>query len=308
MKYTWIKRYSWFVLAYTIAVIVWGAYVRATGSGAGCGSHWPLCNGVVVPKSPQIETIIEFIHRFTSGAILVFVGLLFLFIWKTQKDKVIRWGAGFSVLFTLTEALIGAGLVLFELVAGNVSTIRIISTMAHLVNTFLLLASLSMIAWWLNMGVPGKITFNKQKISDLIGLLTVLLLGASGAVTALGDTLFPPSSLREGLTQDFTETANILIRLRIIHPIIAVMAFLIVIWIGWRIVQRTKGSASTKLFCGLITAFLIQLGLGSLNIYLLAPVGIQLVHLFVSTIVWVLFVLLITIDLGKAGFSDCIIN
>ena len=53
-------RFAWAVLAANLAVVAWGAFVRATGSGAGCGQHWPPCNGAVVPRSPTAETAIEF--------------------------------------------------------------------------------------------------------------------------------------------------------------------------------------------------------------------------------------------------------
>ncbi|MFN8454080.1 MAG: COX15/CtaA family protein [Anaerolineae bacterium] len=69
-------KYVWTVLAYNLAVILWGAFVRASGSGAGCGSHWPLCNGEVIPRTPQMETLVEFTHRLTSGlALLLVIGL-----------------------------------------------------------------------------------------------------------------------------------------------------------------------------------------------------------------------------------------
>ena len=68
-----LARYAWLVLAYNVAVIGWGAYVRATGSGAGCGSHWPLCNGAVLPRAAEAATLIEFTHRVTSGIALLLV-------------------------------------------------------------------------------------------------------------------------------------------------------------------------------------------------------------------------------------------
>src|SRR5437764_4034200 len=72
-----LVRYAWVVVAYNILVILWGALVRATGSGAGCGNHWPLCNGQVIPLSPRIDTVIEFTHRMmTGGASFIVLGLL----------------------------------------------------------------------------------------------------------------------------------------------------------------------------------------------------------------------------------------
>ena len=67
-------KYSWIVLVYNLVVILWGAYVRATGSGAGCGSHWPLCNGEVIPRAPEVETLVEFTHRLSSGLGIDYLG------------------------------------------------------------------------------------------------------------------------------------------------------------------------------------------------------------------------------------------
>ena len=137
LKFSRMSKYAWFVLAVNIVVILWGAYVRATGSGAGCGSHWPLCNGAVIPRAPQIETIIEFTHRATSG--IAFFLLLILVIWIFKiypKGHRLRFGSGMAMLFMVTEALVGAGLVLFEWVAGDASLGRAISIVIHLINTF----------------------------------------------------------------------------------------------------------------------------------------------------------------------------
>src|ERR1044071_4013704 len=115
-------RYAWGVLAYNVAVVLWGAYVRATGSGAGCGNHWPLCNGEVTPHSPAIATLIEFTHRATSGISLALVGLLVVWAFRAYPRRHrVRLGAALSLVFLLTEALIGAALVLLEHVAKNTS-------------------------------------------------------------------------------------------------------------------------------------------------------------------------------------------
>jgi heme A synthase len=205
MKLTRFAVYSWGVLVFNLGVILWGAFVRATGSGAGCGSHWPLCNGEVVPRSPETETLIEFFHRLTSGvAFLLVVGLL---IWAFRAYPIrhrVRWAAGFAMLFMVTEALVGA---------GNASMARALSMAVHLLNTFLLLACLTLAAWWSSGGEPVQLK-QRAALGSLLGLglLGMLVLGVSGAVTALGDTLFPAGSVAEGLRQDFSPTAHLLIR------------------------------------------------------------------------------------------------
>jgi len=60
MKLQPFAKAAWGVLAYSILVILWGAYVRISFSGDGCGDHWPLCHGEVIPTAPSVKTLIEF--------------------------------------------------------------------------------------------------------------------------------------------------------------------------------------------------------------------------------------------------------
>ena len=148
---TGLRRFGWFVLAYNVLVVLWGAVVRATGSGAGCGAHWPLCNGVVIPQAPQFHTIVEFTHRLMSGATLLLVLALLVWTWRsTQKGAFARWAAVASMVLTLNEALLGALLVLLRLVAHNQSAARGVYLSFHFANTLLLLASLTLTAEFLS--------------------------------------------------------------------------------------------------------------------------------------------------------------
>jgi len=208
MKSERYALYAWFVLGFTVLVILWGAFVRATGSGAGCGNHWPLCNGVVVPRAPQTETLVELSHRLSSGLNLLLV--LGLIVWGFRLyggGNPIRRSLVASGIFILLEALIGAGLVLFGLTAENESRARAISMALHLVNTFLLMAALAYTAWI----ASGRATprFRGQGlvgIGWLLALVGVAFIGMSGAIAALGDTLFPASSLTEGIRQGWRQT------------------------------------------------------------------------------------------------------
>src|SRR6476619_8099844 len=150
-----LARFTWVVLIYNVAVIVWGAYVRATGSGAGCGAHWPLCNGEIIPRSGRVATLIEFSHRLTSGAALAAVVFLLIWTWRAcRPGHPARRGAALAMFFMLTEAGVGAGLVLFQLVADNASFARAMFLSVHLINTFTLLAFLALTAWSLSGGAP----------------------------------------------------------------------------------------------------------------------------------------------------------
>ncbi len=295
------STYAWGVLAYNVAVILWGAYVRATGSGAGCGSHWPLCDGMVVPRSPQAETLVEFSHRASSGVALLLVAGLFVWAFRScPKGHAVRRGAAFSMLFIITEALVGAGLVLFELVADNASLTRAFSTTVHLVNTFLLLAALTLTAWWASWGPQVRLRGQRVRLWAFgLGFLALLVLGMTGAVTALGDTLFPPESLAEGLRQDLDPTANFMIQLRAVHPLIAVgTAFYVFLIVG--LPEVTGDHPDSKRFGQvLVVLFVIQLIAGVVNVLLLAPVWMQMLHLLLADLSWIVLVLLAASALGE---------
>lgn len=267
--------------------------MRATGSGAGCGSHWPLCNGEFIPSSPSLETWIEFSHRVSSGLILLLVIILFLAArLGYKKGHLVRRASLFALIFTLTEVLIGAGLVLFELVAENDSLTRAFSMVAHLINTYLLIASLTLTSWWSSRSDVDRLTWpGGRGVMMLVAMLGFLLLGASGGLTALGDTLFPASSLVEGLQQDFSPTSHFLVRLRTLHPIIAALTGLYILVAA--ALLRFKGSQPivTNLASILIGLFAVQLILGGLNVILLVPVWLQVTHLIVSDLVWTALVL-----------------
>jgi heme A synthase len=288
------SKYVWGILILNLVVILWGAFVRASESGAGCGSHWPLCNGEVLPQSPQIATLIEFTHRLSSGASLLLI--LGLFVWALRaypRGHVVRLGASLSMVFIITEALIGAGLVLFKWVAKDASTGRVISISFHLINTFLLLASLSLTAWWSTGGKPARLRDQRNLVVWLgIGIIGVLALGVTGAITALGDTLFPSSSLAEGLQQDFSSTAHFLVRLRIWHPLIAISVGFYLIFVATLLGFLRSDPYIKRFALVFVLLFLIQLGIGVINLALMAPVWMQIIHLLMADLVWIALVLM----------------
>lgn len=298
-------RYTVFVLGFNILVILWGAYVRATGSGAGCGSHWPLCDGEILPRSPAMDTMIELTHRISSGTGLILVVVMVVWAFRLYpRQAPVRSGAVLSLLFILLEALIGAGLVLFELVADNTSLMRALAGALHLANTYLLLGALALTGWWSRGGL--RFTFRKgdvRSIGLLAGLVAVLIIGMSGAIAALGDTLFPPSTLTEAFTQDFSSSAHLLVRLRWIHPAIAIVAS-IYLFVLSRILQESSYPAGARKMAALLAGLLmVQLAAGALNVVLLAPVWMQLVHLGLSDLIWISLVILTALVLQDPGPS-----
>src|SRR5262249_17962669 len=156
--------------------------------GAGCGSHWPLCNGEVVPRAPAAATLIEYSHRLTSGlALLMVVALVAVVFRRRPAGHPARQAAAFSLPLILGEAAVGAGLLLFQLVADNASVARALFMATHLVNTFLLVGSLTLAAHWTGGGAPLRLRERGPLAGGLLlALLGVLLVGMSGAVAALG--------------------------------------------------------------------------------------------------------------------------
>lgn len=286
-----LARYTWWVLVYNLAVIAWGAYVRATGSGAGCGQHWPLCNGEVVVRPDTTEMLIEFSHRATSGIALITV--VILFVWARRATPVghpLRLGANLSLGFMLSEAALGAGLVLFQLVANDASAARAFAVAAHLLNTFLLLASLALSGWWASGGRALSLTRRGDVARLALNAGALLLVSCAGAITALGDTLFPSASLAEGINADLSSTAHFLIRLRTIHPVLAVMASVYLLTSVW---QSAGGRPLGRTLAqSLMWLVVLQLLLGVVNVMLLAPVTVQLLHLLLADLVWIGYVLL----------------
>ncbi len=305
-------RFSWFVLAFNLLVIVWGVFVRASGSGAGCGSHWPLCNGQVIPRSPSLKTLVEISHRATSGIALLLVVALVVWAFRAFPRKHnVRRAAFASLVLMLMEALIGAGLVLFEYVAENKSIARGLWMSGHLVNTFLLVGALTLTAWLATQSNPSNNEANFPALADKklkwwfgLALLGMLLLGVSGAVTALGGTLFPVTSLAEGLRQDLSPTSHILIRLRFYHPFIAlaVSGWLVFVAV---IARKHQPSEIVKRFStALIALVLGQLLAGLVNLLLHAPIWLQLVHLLLSDLVWIALLLLAYNALRRTGQAE----
>jgi heme A synthase len=297
-----LRRYALGVLGFNLAVILWGAYVRATGSGAGCGAHWPTCNGEVIPRSPGVETLVEMTHRVTSGlALLLVLGLLVAAFRSRPKGHPARPAAVASFVLILLEAAIGAGIVLLEYVALNESVARVYWMGAHLLNTFLLVGALALTVHWAAPEARrGKLHRGLWPVG--LALLAVLGVGVTGAVTALGDTLFPAGSLREGIAQDFASTAHFLVRLRLWHPVAAVVAGLwvaaVAVWTGAR---RPEARPYAQALVGL---YLLQLAGGFLNLALLAPVWMQLVHLLFADLTWIGLVLLGAVSLRQSPLTQ----
>jgi cytochrome c oxidase assembly protein subunit 15 len=295
-----LRRFAWLAVFYNMLVILWGALVRASGSGAGCGNHWPLCNGQVIPVSPNVHTVIEFTHRMmTGGSTFVVVGLLVWTFRRTVKGHAARWFAVASMVLLLNEALLGALLVKLGYVTGNESTGRMVMLSIHFSNTLLLMAALTLTAHFLSTSQRWA---GLHRAADfgwaLAGLAATIGVGVSGSMAALGDTLFPATSLQAAFAQDFAAGSPWLLRLRLVHPISALAAAWFVVWL---IVRARKARAKetavrdggrANLAHLVVILLAIQFTLGIADVVLLAPAWMQLVHLLGADLYWVALVVL----------------
>ncbi len=279
------QRFAWAFLAYLLVVILFGAWVRISGSGDGCGSHWPTCHGEVLPPAPETKTVIEFTHRLTSGLCGLF-GLL-LVGWARRISRPVFLASLATLFFLLVEAFIGAVLVKKQLVAGDASVSRAVVIALHLTNTMLLTASAATAAWW---AAPGG---SRRRLPAPQGLLAaalamLVLTNMSGAVTALGDTLFPiqpafGGDLLAKVRSDLSASHHFLVRLRILHPVIAVAAAALVLGVFGRLL-RSDRRPLFRWGASLVAAEVV-LGVG--NVWLAAPGWMQILHLLAAQALWI---------------------
>jgi heme a synthase len=284
-------QFAWTVLGLNLLVILWGALVRASKSGEGCGNHWPLCNGSVVPHAAQIATIIEFTHRVTTGLALIGVVVMAVWAWRKFRNEPTASMAIASLILILMEALLGAGLVLFRYAGTDASLGRAAYLSAHLVNTLLMLGAFTLTAWY---GSGHRaIDWRASNATQLVlALLAALAIAITGAITALSDTLYPVTSLQAGLAADFSAAAPMLLRLRIWHPVIAALAGFYIALVAAK-------------FGGKVVVWLVflQIAAGVLNLTLLAPIWMQLVHLLLADLLWIALVLLTAAKLEKPAMK-----
>jgi heme A synthase len=291
-------------LVMTLVVILWGAFVRASGSGAGCGAHWPTCNGEIVPRAPSVQTLVELTHRLTSGlALLLVVVMLFAALAAFRAGHLARKAAGWSLFFMITEALIGAGLVLYEKVAHDQSIDRGAWMAAHLCNTLLLLGALGLTSWAVRQSDPPRLELRGRAAVLLFTALgSMMLVGVTGAIAALGDTLFPSATLAEGIRRDFDGSAHLWLQLRVLHPFVASAAALHLLIVAASFLrapdERTRRLAAQVGF-GAVT----QVALGVVNLLLAAPIAMQIIHLLAADLLWLALVGLTASALSSAAAS-----
>lgn len=282
------RRFAFWFLGYNVAMVLWGALVRATGSGAGCGSHWPLCNGVVVPRDPALETMIEYTHRLLSGVDLILGVILVVWAFRAlPRGHAARKTSAAAGAFLLLEALAGAALVLFGWVVDDASPARGGAVVVHLTITFLLIGAITLTAALADRPSGLVLRGRGALVAALsLGVGTLLLAGATGALAALGDTLYPAGSVAQGFAQELSDGAPFLLRLRLLHPFASIAATLVLVVFA-RAVLLTGDVRLRAPALRLVLLLGVQLAAGALNWWLLAPVFMQLVHLLLADLVWI---------------------
>lgn len=287
----WFPVLAWTVLVLNVGVVLGGVVVRATGSGDGCGASWPRCTGQIIPMNAGVETMIEFTHRVTSG--LAIVGLVVLAVAAFRAfppGHIVRVVALVSLGFMVVEALLGAALVLFGWVDQDESLGRLLVVPLHLTNTFLLLGSVALTAWWGSGNPPPEDRRDRRELWWLAaGAALIIAVGASGALNALADTLYPADSVSEGIQAEFGTNAPLLLRIRIIHPLLAIAAGLAVAFIASNV---ARGASERTQRLGWIVAGIVflQFFVGVANLALLTPLETQLLHLAMADALWIAFV------------------
>ena len=294
---------AWLALAGNLIVILQGAIVRATGSGAGCGAHWPSCNGEVIPLAPSTETLIEFSHRLLSLGVLI-LGLWVLSrVWRSRKENRGLFVFGLaSFVLLIIEALLGAATVLLGLTGDTVSVGRGVMVATHLVNSMLLVGALTLTVIYARQKRPWPLRLTQQGTLTTalsVGLVGMLVLMFSGGIAAMGNTMFPSESLSEGLAADFDPSSHPLIRLRILHPLIAItVGIYLYISLGYARWLKPAPEASGVLKA-LVAVYVLQLGIGTANLAFLAPVALQLLHLTTAVAAFALLTAVSAYTLGS---------
>lgn len=287
-------RFAWTVLAYNLAVILWGAYVRASFSGDGCGAHWPTCAGQILPTAMAKPRLIEFTHRMMTT--LDSIATIILCAWAFRafpKRHAVRRYSLYAVLFLIVEALLGAGLVLFRYVAHDASAGRAWSMALHLTNTMLLMGAYTITAW-LAYREQSEIRLSTTTGRLKIAVFTTFAVSITGAIAALGDTLFPTTSLTSGVAQDFAAGSSLLLRLRLMHPAVAIFSAVYLLWAAFGAMQdRAEGNPLRAAGMRVTVMVFVQVMAGFANIYLLAPIWMQLTHLLIANVLWIAVVFLV---------------
>lgn len=294
-----MRKILWLTLVYTLLVIVWGAWVRISHSGDGCGASWPLCHGQFIPRAAEGKTWIEYTHRFMSGIYgLLILGLTVWIHRRPEASGPLRFWMKLTLVFTVTEALLGAKLVLFGLVGSNDTPYRALVMALHFLNSLFLTGSLTIAALFAEAREWARVPWSEirglsprllRRIpTGTVGLFW--LLGLTGTVASLSNTLYPTESLLTGLMADLDPNSHYLVRLRGLHPTLGVFAgvgMTVFFYLASEMLNESQPRLARRSFLLSIGVALTVIA-GSLNLLLHAPVALRLLHLALAHGLWIL--------------------
>lgn len=279
-----LKKITFFLLIYTLIVILWGAWVRISHSGDGCGDTWPLCHGQLIPNAQQNKTWVEFSHRITSGLFGIFIIAIYFFIKRSDLTQLSKRISFWTLVFTVTEALLGAKLVLFRLVGSDDSFFRAFAMSLHQLNSLLLSGSIALLYFSFR---HQHIKPRFQKIFLAIGFIIISM---TGAWAALSTTLFPSENLLSGLMADLNQNSHWLVQLRISHPLMALtIGSGLALFFWYDGIQSTNRS---RQFYSYLTGVIILFGLlfGIMTLFALSPVWMKIAHLCLAHVMWIFII------------------
>ncbi len=294
-KTTGFAKFAWFTLGYNVLVILWGVFLRASKSGDGCGQHWLTCHGEFIPSAPELKTIIEFTHRMTTGPAFILVVVLLIWAFRRfGKGSAVRKAALASFAFIVSEVLIGGILVLTGNTAETLTTERPFLAVGHLINSFLLIASLTLAAWFSERHRTLNPNIELKTILHLaVAVVAILLVGTSGSVAALSSMLFPSATLAEGIAQDFSTGSNILLKLRVSHPILSILTSVYLLFLAGWLSSLSGQDRTIRRSTTILTVIVIaQVAFGALTLLTMAPILMQVGHLLLADLLWISFILM----------------
>jgi heme A synthase len=292
-------HFAIFALCLNVVVILWGVFLRASKSGDGCGQFWLTCNGEVIPSAPQFKTIIEFTHRVSTaldGLVMLILLLWAIFRWRRLRNSAAFWTMLASIgsfIFILTEAAVGAGLVLTGNTAENLTSTRPLWAMGHLVNTFILLSFLTATVWASRRDtVSLTLPASRELLFICLAAILLMLISMSGSLAALSNMLFPSESLAEGIAKDFDQSSHLLVRFRLSHPLLSILGSVVLIFISGKLTAAASDSASksSRYFSILL---IVQVIFGAATLLSLGPIVMQVGHLLLADLIWIFFNLLV---------------
>ncbi len=294
---TRFAKFAWLVLLYNLLAVGWGVYVRASGSGDGCGSNWPLCDGDTHPLKGATSRWVEFSHRGSTELVGLLAVVMVIWAWRAFPKKHLVRKASSAVLgFTVVEALIGMVLVKFKLVTVNDSPVRALVMCLHVISTYGLLGSIS-IAGLAAAGLKPLRLKDQSSVGWILAMagFGLVSLGISGAITALGHTLKPTDNV---LKLALNPATHWMVRLQPLHPLIAFSVGLYLALASGLVSHLRPDPWVRSAGKWLVGLYVCQLLLGALNIWMKAPIPVQMLHLVLADVNWISLVALMAFAFG----------